>query len=144
MERFGIAAGGMLLVLLAGGCAGMGGEGGVSLAPSEAMTVIQGKPDVMVIDVRSRDEYDQGHIQGALLIPYVQFEPNLANNTVYPDINHARTPRKDQPVILYCQVGNRSRAAAIRMLGLGYTDVHHIADGVQGWQQAGLPLVKDK
>lgn len=53
----------------------------------------------------------------------------------------ARLPAaKDAPILLYCQTGRMSLAAGRELVAAGYTDVSHLAGGMEAWQQAGLPL----
>ncbi len=61
----------------------------------------------MVIDLRDADEYRSGHIEGAVNIPFSEFK------------SHIHTFNKNTPMVLYCERGGRSFAAA-RMLGYGY------------------------
>ena len=74
----------------------------------------------ILIDVRSNQEYMEGHLQGAINIP--DFE---ITNRVQREI-----PKKNQMVILYCQYGGRSKSASIIMKKLGYTNVYNLYGGL--------------
>lgn len=74
----------------------------------------------ILIDVRSNQEYREGHLQGAINIP--DFE---IINSVQREI-----PKKNQLVILYCQYGGRSKNASMIMKKLGYTNVYNLYGGL--------------
>jgi sulfur-carrier protein adenylyltransferase/sulfurtransferase len=80
-----------------------------------------------LIDVRERDEYEQGFIPGATHIPRGNLESRI----------EARVPDRSTPVIIYCGSGVRSAYAAKTLAELGYTDVVSLAGGFSGWKQNG-------
>jgi molybdopterin/thiamine biosynthesis adenylyltransferase/rhodanese-related sulfurtransferase len=83
------------------------------------------------VDVREIDEWEQGHLPGAVLVPRGNLESRIER--VAPD--------KSKPVVLYCAVGARSAFAAKSLAELGYTDVHSLAGGIEDWKRDGLELV---
>ena len=91
-----------------------------------------------LLDVRQPSEYKMGHIPGARLIPL----PDLADQWV--EIN------PEEPVIIYCAVGGRSRAAAQMLAGNGLKEVYNVNGGIKAWNdrtatgsiEAGSPLLK--
>ena len=74
----------------------------------------------ILIDVRSNQEYREGHLQGAINIP--DFE---INNRVQREI-----PKKNQLIVLYCQYGGRSKNAMTSMKKMGYTNVYNLYGGL--------------
>lgn len=74
----------------------------------------------ILLDVRSRQEYDEGHLQGAINIP--DFE--LANRV------EREIPKKNQLIVIYCQYGGRSKNAMILMKKMGYTNVYNLYGGL--------------
>jgi len=76
----------------------------------------------VVVDVRRRDEYDAGHIPGAVLIP---------NESIGCDSPEA-LPDYDQIILVYCRSGNRSKQAAQKLGGMGYTHVYEFG-GINTW-----------
>ena len=74
----------------------------------------------ILLDVRSKQEYQEGHLQGAINIP--DFE--LANRV------QKEIPKKNQLIITYCQYGGRSRNAYSLMKKLGYTKVYNLYGGL--------------
>lgn len=86
----------------------------------------------LVIDVREADEYQQGHLQGAVLIPRGLLEFRMDAN---PD-----WARRDLGVVLYCKTGGRAALAAATLQDMGYGNVASIAGGIEGWMAAGQPI----
>ena len=68
---------------------------------------------LIIVDVRTKEEYDGGHIPNSLLIPYDEIEAKAA--TLLPD--------KNASIIVYCRSGRRSEIAAKSLMKLGYTNV---------------------
>ena len=89
---------------------------------------LQGREDVMLIDVREPGEYQAGHIPGITLIPMKQVPSRLAEIP------------KDKTVILTCRSGNRSGQVAEFLRQRGYTAVHNMKGGILAWQAAGYPM----
>ena len=83
------------------------------------------------VDVREIDEWEQGHLPGAVLVPRGNLESRIER--IAPD--------KSQPVVLYCAVGARSAFSAKSLTDLGYTDVHSLAGGIEDWKRDGLEIV---
>jgi molybdopterin/thiamine biosynthesis adenylyltransferase/rhodanese-related sulfurtransferase len=83
------------------------------------------------VDVREIDEWEQGHLPGAVLVPRGNLESRIER--IAPD--------KSQPVVLYCAVGARSAFSAKSLAELGYTDVHSLAGGIEDWKRDGLEIV---
>src|SRR5512144_13322 len=83
----------------------------------------------LLVDVRERDEWEQGRIPGAVHVPRGSLESRIEN--VAPD--------RSRPVLLYCAVGNRSAFAAQTLTALGYEHAISLAGGYTDWQRSGLP-----
>ncbi len=98
------------------------------ISPSSAA---EKSDSAVLVDVRERDEWDAGHLPGAVHVPRSFIESRIAS--VVPD--------PGAPVILYCASGNRSAFAAKTLEELGYTNVSSLAGGFSAWQDAGLPTV---
>lgn len=102
------------------------------VAPEQAAQTIADPPaDLVILDVRTQDEFDEGHIDGAVLLDFYRddFAAELA--TFDPAV----------PYVLYCRSGNRSGQARAIMDDLGFQSVEDIDGGIVGWQEAGLPVV---
>lgn len=87
-----------------------------------------------VIDLRSLNEFNQGHILNALHIE----QDKLANN-----INQL-TSYKDNPIILVCGIGQKSIAAGKLLLKQGFQQVFYLVGGMNAWRGDNLPLEKSK
>ena len=93
----------------------------------DAATRLESEPRPVLVDVRERDEYEQGFIPGAIHIARGNLESRI----------EANAPDRNAPVILYCESGNRSAYAAKTLTELGYTDVVSLAGGFSGWKDNG-------
>lgn len=83
----------------------------------------------LVLDVREPDEYEQGHLPGAVWIPRGLLEPRI----------EAAAPERDRPILVYCAGGTRSVLAAHTLGLLGYRRAVSMAGGFSAWKAAGLP-----
>lgn len=83
--------------------------------------------DTVIIDVREADEFEQGAVQGARLIPRGLLESNIG----------MQVPDRDTPIALYCAAGARSALAAKALQDMGYTDVVSVAGGFGRWKAEG-------
>jgi rhodanese-related sulfurtransferase len=99
-----------------------------SIAPSELSERRASGTAPVIIDVRTPEEYAQGHIPGALNIPF----DRVAERVSDIDAPHG--------VALYCMVGPRARKGEAALLEAGYTSVFHLEGGLAAWQAAGLPV----
>ncbi len=96
--------------------------GGRNLIKAEEVKALMGKPNVVLVDVRSQAEYNSGHIKGAVLLPLPQ---------VSVDAEKA-LGSKDRTIIVYCQSGSRSKLAAMLLKRKGYDSVYDFG-GVFAW-----------
>lgn len=92
------------------------------ITAEEALARIEGEEEVLVVDVRTRAEYDERHIEGAILVP----------NETIGDEMPALLPDLDAHILLYCRSGNRSAQAAKKLIALGYTQVYDFG-GIIDW-----------
>jgi phage shock protein E len=86
-----------------------------------------------LLDVRTKEEWDEGHLKGAKLIP-------IAEKDFAEKAKAALDPNK--PVVVYCRSGNRSAKAATQLREAGFTTVLDMAGGIVAWQKEGKPVVK--
>lgn len=101
------------------------------VSPSEAATLAT-DPDVTVLDVRTPEEFADGHLENALLVDF--YDATFADQLAELD--------PDGTYVLYCRSGNRSGQAAALMADLGFEQVYDVAGGVIEWQRQGQPLVR--
>ena len=84
----------------------------------------------VVVDVREQDEWDEGHIPGAVHVPRGHLESRIER----------LAPDPARPVVIYCSAGNRSAFAAKTLAELGYEDVVSLAGGFTDWKRNGFPV----
>ncbi len=97
----------------------------------EAVELLAGPPaDLVVLDVRTPEEYDTGKIEDAVNIDF--YAEDFAAQLEELD--------RDAPYFVYCRSGNRSATTIETMRELGFTDVHELDGGIVAWTEAGLPL----
>ena len=88
-----------------------------TISPGEALILIAHNANVVIIDVRTRDEFSEAHIPGALNLPlYEMLE--LLESYVIP---------LSQPIVVHCQSGQRSKIAAQALAYVGYTNVYAVS-----------------
>lgn len=91
-----------------------------------------GKPDFVILDVRTPEEFAEGHIVGAvnLDVQAKDFEKKL------------RALDRKKSYLVYCRTGNRSRKATVAMEALGFRSIFHMNEGIVRWKQQNLPLTR--
>ncbi len=94
-----------------------------------ARSRLEEKPEPLLLDVRQPEEYREGHISGAKLIPL-------------PELNRRmKELARNREIICVCASGSRSQSASRQLIAEGYT-VTNLRGGMNGWQRAGLPIKK--
>ena len=109
-------------LLLTGGAGGSASPGYTQITQEEARAMMAKDDGHIVVDVRRQDEYDAGHIPGAILIP---------NESIGSERPEA-LPDPEQIILIYCRSGNRSKQAAQKLADLGYTNVYEFG-GIITW-----------
>ena len=94
----------------------------VQISQDEAKRIMDSGEDHIILDTREQEEYDEGHIPGAILIPYTQIEEKA------PEM----LPDKDALILVYCRSGRRSKIASQTLSHLGYTNVKEFG-GIIDW-----------
>ena len=116
-----------LLLLLLTGCGGTASnassEDGYQQISQEEAKEMMDTQDVIFLDVREQDEYDSGHIPGAVLLPVGTIDEETAAEVI---------PEKDSTVLVYCRSGNRSKTASSALAELGYTNIYEFG-GINTW-----------
>lgn len=125
-------------LVLVSGCAG-GTETATQvigdITTQEASAMIQenaGNPGFVILDVRTPEEYADGHIEKALNLDYY-------SETFRDELDELD---KGKTYLVYCRSGKRSRAAADIMEELGFGNGYNMRGGIVQWQEDGLPTVK--
>lgn len=94
----------------------------VNITAEEAKQIMDAQEGYIILDVRTQEEYDQGHIPGAILIPDTEVKARAEE--VLTD--------KDQLILVYCRSGRRSKLAAEILVELGYTNIREFG-GIIDW-----------
>ncbi|MBQ1994836.1 MAG: rhodanese-like domain-containing protein [Clostridia bacterium] len=92
------------------------------ITPAEAKEIMDSQDSYVILDVRTQEEFDEAHIDGAILIP--DYEISDKAESILKD--------KDQLILVYCRSGRRSKLAASDLVTLGYTNVKEFG-GIIDW-----------
>ena len=117
---------GLLTFALPFGCVGCSNGASATyeqISGAEAKALMDSESGYIIIDARTQEEYDQGHIPGAILIP----EYEIADRA------EKELPEKGQLILVYCRSGRRSKIAAEALVKLGYTNVKEFG-GIIDWE----------
>lgn len=94
--------------------------------------MMQKEKDVIILDVRTPQEYQEGHISNAINIPVQILGQQLDKLNNF----------KDKKILVYCRSGNRSAIASQILDRAGFKNVYNLKGGLLEWKASGLPLVK--
>ncbi|MDO5294416.1 MAG: rhodanese-like domain-containing protein [bacterium] len=92
------------------------------ITPEEAKKIMDEELDYTILDVRTQQEFDDGHIEGAVLIPLPEV----------PYVVESEIEDYDQTILVYCRSGVRSKSASAILAELGYTNVYEFG-GILDW-----------
>ena len=107
-------------------------KGGPEVSTNEAVALMKGNPRPVVVDVRARADYDQGHLPGALSVPFAEFKARLES---------LKLPKLD-PVIIYSADDARARDVTKLLYENGYQGVLTLTGGIEAWRAAGQAVTK--
>ena len=119
-----------MIILMLTGCSSkkqiMDGPGMMNsyrqISQEEAKKMMEQDDGHIIVDVRRQDEYDSGHIPGAILIP----------NESIGDTQPEELPDLEQVILIYCRSGNRSKQAADKLFQMGYKNIYEFG-GINTW-----------
>ena len=95
-----------------------------NVTAEEAYKLISDNKEFIILDVRTKDEYDNGHIPGAKLVPVNILSMKLAQLNKY----------KDKPVLVYCASGGRSPRAVDTLVNNDFENIYHLSRGISSWR----------
>ena len=124
----------MVLLGLMGLAACTSGGSYRQVSPKTAYKLLQEKaqdPNFVILDVRTPEEFQAGHIQGAININL--YAPDFQQQLAQLD--------RDKTYFVYCRTGHRSRQAVQIMQKMGFRNIYELQGGIVNWVQAGLPVV---
>lgn len=90
------------------------------------------KDNVMIVDVRSKEEFAAGHVPGAINIPHTEIAQNMDK----------LADHKQSKIVLYCKSGRRAGIAENYLSSHGFTQLYHLKGDMNGWYGAGLKVSK--
>ena len=116
----------LIMLFVLSGCSSVKEEqnkaGYTQISQEEAKEMMGRDDGHVIVDVRRQDEYDAGHIPGAILIP---------NESIGHGAPEA-LPDYDQIILIYCRSGNRSKQASEKLAAMGYTNIYEFG-GINTW-----------
>jgi len=95
-----------------------------NISTEEAYQLIKTNKDLVIIDVRTKQEYKSGHIRGSKSIPVGEFASRIDELKKY----------KDTPILVHCASGGRSPAAVRVLLKHNFSNIYHMKHGLNGWK----------
>ncbi len=98
------------------------------ISQNDAKTIMETEVGYTILDVRTKEEYEDGHIKNAICIPVETISESISETL----------PDKNQLILVYCRSGNRSKKASQKLADLGYTNVKEFG-GINTWED---PLEK--
>jgi phage shock protein E len=119
----------LIFTLLLSGCSEvLAKKEPVQITPEKVYEILKDqtqKDKYIILDVRTKEEFDSGHLDSAVLIPVEELE------TRYSEID------KNKPVIVYCRSGRRSAQAAATLVSKGFSPVYDMTGGINAWTSTG-------
>ena len=106
-------------------------RGGAVVGVQELVQLVNNE-NALVVDVRDKAEFDQGHIVDAINIPFANIE------TRADELNK----HKDRPIVIACKMGQHSGAAGTALRKKGFENVSRLRGGIAEWRGQNLPVVK--
>ena len=107
-------------------------KGFKTVSSDEFAQIIGDTATVQLLDVRTKEEYEEGHISDALLVDFYSYN--------FEELATAKLS-KEKAVAIYCRSGRRSASAAQKLVKLGF-EVINLDGGIMAWERAKMPIVK--
>lgn len=98
----------------------------------EELVELQADTDLVILDTRSPEEYEQGHLENARFVNYETFR-----------LEDVADLSKEQKIIVYCKKGGRSDKVSQQLIDAGYKRVKSLTGGITAWQEKGYPTRHD-
>lgn len=111
------------------------------VVPEELQQMLSHNKDLLLVDVRESSEHEQGHIEGAMLVPRGILE--AAADPTYPKHQPVLSAARKRPIVLYCATGGRSALAAYTLQLMGFENVVSLDGGFVRWAGENRPTVKE-
>lgn len=98
---------------------------------AEAQALLDANVALVIVDVRTSEEYVSGHLENAILLPVSELADRL------DDLS------PEDELLIYCRTGNRSTTAMNILAANGFTQLFHMHEGITAWTAAGYPIVHE-
>ena len=112
----------ILSILILTGCGKEEENSYKQISMDEAISIMESEENYIILDVRTAEEFQEGHIPGAI---------NIANEVIHQN-QLDNLPDKEQLILVYCRSGNRSKQASEKLVVQGYTNVYEFG-GIKDW-----------
>ena len=108
-----------------------GKQGGAAISPQSLVNLVN-REDAIVVDIRDGKEFGNGHITGAINMPFGSFDSRIGELESY----------KDQTIVLVCKMGQHSGGIGRKLKAAGFEEVRRLSGGMAEWSASSLPVVK--
>ena len=106
-------------------------RGGTGISTQKLVDMVN-REEAVVVDLRDKKEFDQGHLVGSLNVPYASIETRVGELTKY----------KERPLVLVCRMGQHAGAAGTILRKKGFANVSRLTGGFMDWRNQNLPVVR--
>ncbi len=96
----------------------------INITSETAVDIINKYNNILILDVRTKEEYDRGHIPGAVNVPLNTLEQSINKIYIY----------REKPIIVYCASGGRSPVAIRILVNYGFSQLYHMYRGFSSWK----------
>ncbi|AAZ24318.1 rhodanese-like domain-containing protein [Colwellia psychrerythraea] len=104
------------------------------ISQTELQQIMKNDKQVILLDVRTEEEFEEGHIPNAVNIPHKELEARLAE----------LTGAKNTQVVIYCRSGRRAEVAREVLVKNGFNELDHLSGDFNEWSSNNLPIIKVK
>lgn len=126
MKKLSLILAAIILILSLAACSlpwSNNSDGYTQISYEEAKKMIDERDDIIILDVRTQEEFEGGYIKGAILFPSQEVNEETAAQ---------KLPDKDQTILIYCSSGGRSKKVAQQLVDMGYTNIYEFG-GINSW-----------
>jgi len=108
-----------------------GKQGGAAITPNNLVNLVN-REGAVIVDIRDNKEFGNGHIAGAVNVPFPAVESRIGE----------LAPYKEKPVVLVCKMGQHAGSIGRKLRAQGFEDVRRLSGGMAEWGANSLPVVK--
>ena len=108
-----------------------GKQGGAAITPGNLVKLVN-REGAVIIDIRDNKEFGNGHIAGAMNLPFSALDSRIGE----------LTPYKEKPIVLVCKMGQHAGSIGRKLKAQGFEDVRRLSGGMAEWGANSLPVVK--